>query len=234
MLGFNSKNVFQNELDELNTRATDIDFDIGDQLRASFYGLFGKDYSKEALLEGAAKIRNQKLADTYDPRATATASMLGPLQAQYQGVEGRTTKEIETAQAVDAARAKALQDVMASNPDFKIDELSPTASAGAIYGKGGKDAKAAAEAKETEARLRLEAKERALEKRLDTKEAIARQDRLQERADLLDLKRDELDFRRAEAMRADARLAQDRKDKAIAILMSGLGNLGEAFAGMTV
>jgi hypothetical protein len=35
-------------------------------------------------------------------------------------------------------------------------------------------------------------------------------------------------------MRTDARLAQDRKDKAIAILMSGLGNLGEAFAGMTV
>ena len=56
----------------------------------------------------------------------------------------------------------------------------------------------------------------------------------QERTDNLEFKRDQLMFQKTEAMRADARLAQDRKDKAIAILMSGLGNLGEAFAGMTV
>ena len=72
------------------------------------------------------------------------------------------------------------------------------------------------------------------ENRLDAQMAQQRLDNLENQQNLYNLKRDELDFQRAQAMRADQRLAQDRKDKAIAILMSGLGNLGEAFAGMTV
>ena len=73
-------------------------------------------------------------------------------------------------------------------------------------------------------------------RRKDELAAIEREERryYQDKADNLEFKRDQLMFQKAEAMRADARLAQDRKDKAIAILMSGLGNLGEAFAGMTV
>jgi hypothetical protein len=73
-------------------------------------------------------------------------------------------------------------------------------------------------------------------RRKDELDAIAREERryYQDKADNLEFKRDQLMFQKAEAMRADARLAQDRKDKAIAILMSGLGNLGEAFAGFTV
>ena len=219
MFGFNSEQVYKDELGALNNRRTDIEFDLGDRARQIYGSLIGKDYSKEGLLKGAAEIANRKLTDAYGGKAAAAKATLGPLASQYQGVEGKTTQEIEADLAIDQGRAKALETVMANNPDFDPSSLSSSASAGAIYGAGAKATKAS-----------NTAETRRLEDRMDAREAKEDRIRAEQRRDDLELRRDDLMFRKEEAIRADRRLAQDRKDKAIAMLFSGLGNLGSAFA----
>ena len=82
MLGFNSKQVYEDEVGGLNKRATDIDFDLGDRFRQAYGMLIGKDYSKEGLLKGAAAYRNQELDDTYG--AISKGLNLGPLTPEYK------------------------------------------------------------------------------------------------------------------------------------------------------
>ena len=81
-----------------------------------------------------------------------------------------------------------------------------------------------ADARKYEAGLRSE------DRRLQM-ERDARQDliRAEERRDNLELRRDNMNLEYARLAQADRNRAQDRKDKAIMMLMQGLGNLGTAF-----
>ena len=240
MFGFNEEQVYRDEIGELNNRRTDIKFDLGDQFRQAYGALIGKDYSREGLLKGAAKIKNQQLTDAYGGRAQLAQQNLGPLTASYTGVEGKTEKEIQASLLNDESRVKALQDVQASNPNLDISTLSPTANAGAIYGASGKATKQATETKEKENRDRIKAETRRQEKRADDRyrSEVLREDRKDERARLerlenkrseIELRRDNMNLEYARMERADRRDAQARKDKAIMTLISGLGNLGAAF-----
>ena len=67
------------------------------------------------------------------------------------------------------------------------------------------------------------------EGRVDSKENIARLDRLSQEKQNLELRRDNMNLEYARMERQDRMAAQDRRDKAIMMLLQGLGNLGTAF-----
>ena len=172
------------------------------------------------------------------------------------------TEEYMKDKAKALRRSEAVQDLQAAGIDVKVTDsagalrkqakdlanLNEAHTYASQFGYNLKDIKNAdavyAEVRNRQNKDKEDEKTAIYERNLtETKRQEGREDRLlaQQRLDnlenqqnLYNLKRDELGFQRAQAMRADQRLAQDRKDKAIAILMSGLGNLGEAFAGMTV
>nr|BDD47535.1 hypothetical protein 107 [Pelagibacteraceae bacterium] len=227
MLGFNSKNVYQDEVGDLNSTATDIEFDLGDRFRQAYGALIGKDYSKEGLLKGAAKIRNEKLSEAYDP--IASRYDLGPLTANYTGVEGKTEAQIKADISSDQRRAEALEKGLATG-DLNVDDLSPTASAGTIIGQTSKGA-----------RERVDKETRRQEGRQDTQAKIARderrfyenersKDRAQERLLAAENNAMNLQFKYAQLAQSERVRAQERKDRAIMTLINGLGNLGAAFA----
>jgi len=242
MLGFNSDQVYKDEVGDLNNRGTEIEFDLGDRFRQAYGALIGKDYSKEGLLKGAAKIRNQKLGDTYDPISQGID--LGPLTAEYKGTAGKTEAEIKAALKTDQERASALQQGEATGY-LDIDKLSPNAGAGTILGLTNKGQR-------EEQRID---EQRIYDRRTGREDEIRRQDR--ERADKLlerqDIRQDRADARQDKRLAQDRRLTaetnqlqlqlqyaqlaqadrnrrQDRKDRAIMSIVSGLGNLGAAFA----
>lgn len=231
MLGFNSQQVYEDELGDLNDRGTDIEFDLGDRFRQAYGVLIGKDYSKQGLLEGAAKIRNEELDKKYGTRSRALE--LGPLNSSYQGAAGKTETELKIGYEKDLKRETALQNARATG-DLDIDSLSPNASAGEILG-----------AANTGTRKREEE-----ERTTRLKESRDREDSLLERAELREDRRDlrqdkrlaqerllaaetnqmNLQFKYAQLAQSERVRAQDRKDRAIMTLISGLGNLGAAFA----
>lgn len=252
MFGFNSEQVYADEIGALNNRRTDIEFDLGDNARQIWGSLIGKDYSKEGILKGAAEAANRKLTDAYGGRANTARASLGSLASQYQGVEGKTTQEIESALAIDEARAKALQTVTANNPNFDPTKLSALATAGEIYGAGAKATQQTQKDNRDEERGYQQNLLDAANERTDKLLAAAneRTDRLQERQDIREERKDErarlerLETRRLTAEQNKMQMqfeydrlaqterlrSQDRKDKAIAMLFQGLGNLGSAFA----
>ena len=251
MFGFNSEQVYKDEIGALNNRRNDIEFDLGDRARQIYGSLIGKDYSKEGLLKGAAEAANRKLTDAYGGRAAAVKANLGPLNSTYQGVEGKTTQEIEAQLTLDEGKAKALQTVMANNPKFDPTTLSPTATAGAIYGAGAKAAEKAKKAAVTderdyqkklvdaanersdrllrEANLRADTKEKLALLREERKDARDRLDRLETQKMNMQLRGDEMKFKYAQLAQQDRNARQDKKDRAMMALIQGLGNLGAAF-----
>ena len=242
MLGFNSDQVYKDELGDLNKRATDIEFDTGDRFRQAWGMLIGKDYSKEGLLKGAAKIRNKELDDTYGARSKGIK--LGPLTPEYQGAAGKTVDELDVALANDRRRADALEQGEATGY-LDTTKLSPTASAGTILGltnKGQRETDKRNEQElydrrtEREDEIRAQDRERAdkLLERQDIRQdrADARQDKrlAQDRRLTAETNQLQLQLQYAQLAQADRNRRQDRKDRAIMSIVSGLGNLGAAFA----
>jgi len=242
MLGFNSDQVYKDEVGDLNKRATDIEFDTGDRFRQAWGMLIGKDYSKEGLLKGAAKIRNERLGDIYDP--VSQGIDLGPLTAEYKGTAGKTEGEIKAALKNDTERASALQQGEATGY-LDTSKLSPTAGAGTILGLTNKGMREQQKTDEQriydrrtgrEDKIRAEDRARAdkLLERQDIREERkdARQDRrlAQDRRLTAETNQMQLQLEYARLAQADKNRREDRKEKALLTLLSGLGNLGAAFA----
>ena len=214
------------QLDDRGVGIIDDGYNWQDQL-----GGFLGGYSQEDVEREAQKIRDKKLGSKFDlPAQRAKAELEGyGITPEYQGVTGKTANEASLAVSRDEAKVNALNNALMI-PNWDASKLPKNPTIGQIN----QSVVDQIEANKKTAKTEVENKEELARLRIERDKEIARQDRLQEREENRALRQDELDFRRAEAMRADARLAQDRKDKAIAILMSGLGNLGEAFAGFTV
>ena len=239
MFGFNSKQVYEDEIRDLNNRRTDIEFDLGDRVRQAYGAVIGKDYSKQGLLDGAAAIRNKQLTDTHQPAADLNATNLLHLTSKFKGVEGKTEAEIKSLLAQDTARAASLQEQI-SQGNITAGEVDQNATVGQIVAAGTKGAKRVARGERDETReynrgVVKETREynRGLLEtenlRQDRKDARAELTRAQERKDTLELRRDNMNLEYARLSQADANRAQDRKDKAIMALLGGLGNLGAGF-----
>jgi hypothetical protein len=216
-LGLTPEQIAENEeYDVRKGRKRDFGDRVGDRVMSI---LTGRNYAKE-VGEKTQELDRQDKEDAYGRQIAKLRGMRG--YEDIGDLSKLTDRQIKGAIAERLAtkQARSTQAALTGEDRGKFLELTDP---GEIEAYGAKLRTEKAETKEELERLRIE-KDR----------EIARQDRLQERAENRAIRQDELDFRRAEAMRTDARLAQDRKDKAIAILMSGLGNLGEAFAGFTV
>ena len=71
----------------------------------------------------------KQLEDAYGGRASTAAANLGPFcKTPINGASGQTEQEMKAQLALDEGKAKALQTVMANNPDFDIQSLAPTAT----------------------------------------------------------------------------------------------------------
>ena len=233
MFGFNAEQVYKDEVGALNNRRTDIEFDLGDYARQGWGALFGKDYSKEGLLKGAAAIKNQQLKDAYGGRAKAAQQNLGPLAATYQGPGTSTVQEIEAQIGDDELRGRTLVEAQSSNPYLNTSQLNQNSTAGQIAALPGQQLKAGKESDSDKATEKVYAREDALTERMnireDRKDERARLERLENKRSELELRRDNMNLEYARMERQDRRAAQDRRDKNIMMLMQGLGNLGTAF-----
>ena len=233
MFGLNAQQVYRDEVSALNNRRDDIEFDLGDYARQGWGALFGKDYSKEGLLKGAAKIKNQQLTDAYGGRAQAAQQNLGPLRATYQGPGNLTEAEIDAQIGNDELRGRTLVSQQSNNPYLDTSAINANASAGQIAALSGQQLKTGREADEDKATKKQQIREDELTRRLnireDRKDARADLLRAQERKDTLELRRDNMNLEYARMERQDRLDAQNRRDKAIMALMQGLGNLGAAF-----
>ena len=250
--GASEQDIIDRELanGDLNNRGTGFADRTGSCNWQDSFGAWLAGSSKEKVLAGAKKKRDKQLEDAYGGRAS-TAAANGPLQASYQGASGQTEQEMKAQLALDEGKAKALQTVMANNPDFDFQSLAPTATSGAIYGAGAKATKKAKEKardgereynrgllEETreynagllrEANLRADRKEEAMLLREDRKDARARLERLEDRKMEMELRGDEMKFKYAQLAQQDRLARQDKKDRAMMALIQGLGNLGAAF-----
>ena len=174
--------------------------------------------NKEEVLRLAKKKADEDLAKKLQPQASAAAANLGPLRALYQGVDGLTAEQAQSLVLQDQSRAKALQtELAAGNIDASV--LSPTASAGEIFGAGAK-------ARKTEKRdevLRLEGRQDdrlAMEMQLNR---LDRQDDREARRDQTALANRRLDIQEARGMRRD-------RQAAIQQMMAGLAQMGASIA----
>ena len=145
--GASEQDIIDRELanGDLNNRGTGFADRSGSWNWQDSFGAWLAGSSKEKVLAGAKKKRDKQLEDAYGGRASTAAANLGPLQASYQGASGQTEQEMKAQLALDEGKAKALQTVMANNPDFDTKSLAPTATSGAIYGAGAKATKKAKE-----------------------------------------------------------------------------------------
>ena len=196
--------------------------------------------NKEEVLRLATEKANKRLQESLSPRVKEAAAMLGPLQSRYTGVSGKTIEQLDAEIKADERRATALQTELARNPNFNVDSLPPTATAGQILQAGSKATKTENERKAREERdriqaetLRLEGKEQARydmevlrEDRRDARDALTR---AQEKKDALELRRDNMNLEYARLAQADKYRREDKREKAILALIQGLGNLGAGF-----
>tara|TARA_R100000315_G_C5218364_1_gene130844 strand:+ start:40 stop:738 length:699 start_codon:yes stop_codon:yes gene_type:complete len=227
-LGLTPEQIAENEeYDVRKGRKRDTGDRIGDRVM-SF--LTGTNYAKE-VGEKTQELDRQKKRDVYGSDVDKLRGIRG--YEDIGDLSKLTERQIKTAitdrRATKGARSKAA--ALTGLDRGKFLELTDPGEIEALASRllTEKTEKKEADTKrEAEQRYNTEREDRIARERENDRRYY------QERADNLEFKRDQLMFQKAEAMRADARLAQDRKDKAIAILMSGLGNLGEAFAGMTV
>ena len=213
MFGLNAEQVYKDEVGALNNRRNDIEFDLGDYARQAYGALFGKDYSKEGLLKGAAAVRNQQLTDAYGGRAQAAAQNLGPLAASYQGPGNLTEAEIKAKIGNDELRGRTLVEQQANNPYLDTSQLSQDSSAGQIAALSGRQLKAGKEVDADKATAKLHAREdgltRRAELREDRKDERARLERLENRKAELGLRRDNMNLEYARMERQDRMAAQD-------------------------
>ena len=100
-------------------------------------------------------------------------------------------------------------------------------------GSNVKTAKSEAEAKEQALWERMTGRQDRLTERANIREdrRDARQELqlAQQRKDQIELRRDNMNLEYARLAQADKYKAQDRKDKAVMMLLQGLGNLGAGF-----
>lgn len=221
-LGFNSDKVAQGEIDSggLDSRGKMTEWDIGDDARAIFYGLFGKDYSRSTLEK---KARAKQTAD-YNDRVSDLNTQLSQYRpgTTITRQDGETLADMRARGDLQVGLGKTIAESKITNPEVDFSGAQTVQDVYGLVGKDNKRQKDEKEKKEKTEQIRLE-------KRQDYKENRDRLDRLENRRSELELRRDNMTLEYARMARQDRLAAQDRRDKAIMTLMQGLGNLGAAF-----
>ena len=224
--GADLQSIAEREVADLNSTRTGSADRRGAWNWQDSFGAWLAGTNKDEVLKLAGQIGDRRLAEVYDPQKS---TQLGPLTAEYTGVQGKSEAQIKTDLANDNARATALQQTLATNPKFDASTLSPNAQAGTILGAGTRATQEAA--KQEQRRLETKADKRydAEVLRADTIRREGRLDRLNERAMQADTNRMQLQLEYARLDQTERLRAQDKKDKALMTLLQGLGNLGAAF-----
>ena len=234
MLGFlpnmSIDDIARREVDQgdLNQYGTDFD----DTRRGAFnwqdqVGAFLAGGTKDDVLKRAQEIRNTKLRNQYNDEGELTRTALGSrgLEATYKGVEGKSEKQIQQAQAQDEFRLKAYQQLAATKgytPGLvatSADVIDINAATRNLLEQTERERKQEAKDEKADA-IRRE------QQRFDTN----RSDRLTEQANALTLQRDQMML---EDRRYNERLErefQQRRKEAMMQMMQGLTSLGAAFA----
>lgn len=231
MPGADKYSIAERELQNQDLNATRDGFAdrVGAWNWQDSFGAWLAGTTKEEVLELATKKANKELEQKLQPVADRNASKLGPLQATYTGVKGKTPERLQQELETDTARVTALENEIATNPKFRPETLSPTATTGQIYGSSATAKQTAADTKEENEKAERLAETKRQEYRQDRIAEVARLDRLAQQKSELELRRDNIQFEYARLAQADREKAQDRKDKAFMMLLQGLGNLGTAF-----
>ena len=224
--GADLQSIAEREVADLNSTRTGSADRRGAWNWQDSFGAWLAGTNKEEVLKLAGQIGDRRLAEIYDPQKS---TQLGPLTAEYTGVEGKSKAQIETDIANDNARAAALQQTLAANPDFDASSLAPNAQAGTILGAGTRATRDAATKEQRRLEKKSDDRYKAELLRADTIRREGRLDRLNDKAMQADTNRMQLQLEYARLDQAERLRAQDKKDKALMTLLQGLGNLGAAF-----
>ena len=219
------REVDQNDLDQYGRGFDDTKrgaFNWQDQ-----FGAFLAGGTKEDVLKRAQEIRNTKLRNQYNDKGELTRTALGRrgLEATYTGVEGKSEKQIQQAQAQDEFRLKAYQN-LAATKGYTPGLVSPSADVIDINTATRNLLEKAERERKQEAKDEKAAEIRREQQRFDTN----RSDRLTEQANTLAFQRDQMML---EDRRYNERLEREfqlRRKESLMQMMQGLASLGAAFA----
>ena len=136
--GADVQSIAEREVADLNSTRTGSADRRGAWNWQDSFGAWLAGTNKDEVLKLAGQIGDRRLAEVYDPQKS---TQLGPLTAEYTGVQGKSEVQIKTDLANDNARATALQRTIATNPDFDPSSLAPNSQAGTILGAGARATK---------------------------------------------------------------------------------------------
>ena len=231
MLGFNSQQVFKDEVGALSGDRRDIEFDLGDYIRQGYGALIGKDYSKDAIRKGAAEILEDQINQNTSAQQQTIRESLGGTGFDVSDLDiqpGQTEKDYRSKLAGLEARGNAaLTYRQTENSDprkitngMSTGDILALTTDQTISNRNANEKKVTDRADE----LRFEMYEREDRRDLRQEKQLA-----QDRALQADTNRMQMQLEYARLEQADRNRAQDRQDKALMTLLQGLGNLGMAF-----
>lgn len=230
--------------DALSDDRTSIEWDNGDRLRWLGNALIGRgaEFSREGVRSRAKELKeknvNQALAT--DRRTIADLLAGTGIDTSNLTLGGqRTESDLKAEMASLLTTGKAAQ-AYATRDGASLSDIKPGSTLATIteLDQGlKKKNRETAEKKVTDEKNRIYKRDRDRADEL-YKRDLLREDRrdarqelqlAQQRKDELELRRDNMNLEYARLSQADANRAQDRKDKAIMALLSGLGNMAAGF-----
>jgi hypothetical protein len=198
--------------------------------------------NKDEVLALAKRKADKQLEQSLSGRIADVEANLGVLKGKYSGVDGKTTKELQSQLSQDEARIRALVEARTTK-GFDVSSLDPSASAIDILSATSKQVNANADAitdkadkRENAALAYSKSRDREGDRRYaleqermwnDKKEG--RLNRAQEMRMNAENNAMQMQLEYSRLAQADANRSQDRKDKAIMALLGGLGNLAAGF-----
>lgn len=232
------------ELSALSDDRSTIEWDNGDRLRWLGNALIGRgaEFSREGVRSRAKtkqeKDVNQALA-TDRRKVTDLLAGTGVNTSNLTLGGNRTVDELKAEMGSLLTTGQAAQQY-AAMPGAHLSDIKPGSTLSTItqLAQGLKKTNKEAEElkiKNENARIYKRDRDRAddlydrdvlREDRRDAREELLR---AQERKDTLELRRDNMNLEYSRLAQADKYRAQDRKDKAVMMLLQGLGNLGAGF-----
>ena len=231
MLGFNAEQVYRDEMSDLSKDRSKIGFDLGDIIRQGYGAIIQKDYSREGLRKGAKALLEAEINDKNTTQQETIRQGLGGTGYTLNNLEigkNETEKEYKARLAGLQSKAQAASTYL-TTPNADPRKITNGMSTNNILGL-------ATQQVETN---RVDQENKAID-REDT--LLERESMRQERSDIRQDKRlaadramsadqnmMQLQFQYAQLAQQDRNRAQDREDKALMMLLQGLGNLGAAF-----
>ncbi len=219
MLGFNTDKVAQGEIDSggLNRRGKMEEWDLGDDFRAGFYGLFGKDYSRATLEEKARDKQTLNYNDNENISGLNTALTQYRPGTVITRKAGETLADMQARGRNELGLGKSISAAKITNPKANFSGVKTVQDLATVIAQDNEKQEYEVGGPKYIEQQRLE----------DKKEAERRY-----YADRQDARRSENRLYQMQMMQlqqADKQKSQDRRDRMIMTLMAGLQNLGQGF-----